>query len=63
MHLGQLVTFNFPQGASVPVRIGGIYTANALVSGYVVSLATMKPNVPTARDAIVLANAEVQGGP
>ncbi len=57
VHLGQLVTFNFPQGGSVPIRIGGIYTANALVSGYVVSLATMEPNVPTARDAIVLANA------
>ena len=36
------MTFNFPQGASVPIRIGGIYTANALVSGYVVSLATMR---------------------
>ena len=57
VHIGQLVTFNFPQGANVPVRIGGIYTANALVSGYVVSLATMAPNVPTARDSIVLANA------
>jgi putative ABC transport system permease protein len=57
VRLGQLVTFNFPQGASVPVRIGGIYTANALVSGYVVSLATMEPNVPAARDTIVLANA------
>ena len=57
VHLGQLVTFNFPQGASVPIRIGGIYTANALVSGYVVSLATMAPNVPTVRDTIVLANA------
>jgi putative ABC transport system permease protein len=57
VHLGQLVTFNFPQGGSVPIRIGGIYTANALVSGYMVSLATMEPNVPAARDAIVLANA------
>jgi putative ABC transport system permease protein len=55
--MGQLVTFNFPQGASVRVRIGGIYTANALVSGYIVSIATMQPNVPTARDDVVLANA------
>jgi putative ABC transport system permease protein len=57
VHLGQLVTFNFPQGATVRIRIGGIYTANALVSGYIVSLATMQPNVPTARDDVVLANA------
>jgi putative ABC transport system permease protein len=57
VHIGQLVSFDFPQGANVPIHIGGVYTANALVSGYVVSLATMEPNVPTQRDAIVLANA------
>ncbi len=57
VHLGQTVTFNFPQGATVPIRVGGIYTANALVSGYIVSLATMLPNVPMARDSLVLANA------
>ena len=57
VHMGQLVTFNFPQGAAVRVRIGGIYTANALVSGYIVSIATMQPQVPTARDDVVLANA------
>jgi len=57
VHMGQLVTFNFPQGATVRIRVGGIYTANALVSGYIVSLATMQPNVPSARDDIVLANA------
>jgi putative ABC transport system permease protein len=57
VHLGQTVTFNFPQGGVVHVHVGGIYTANALVSGYIVSLATMEPNVPTQRDDIVLANA------
>ncbi len=57
VHQGQMVTFNFPQGGAVRVRVGGIYTANALVSGYIVSLATMQPNVPDARDDIVLANA------
>jgi putative ABC transport system permease protein len=57
VHMGQLVTFNFPQGSTVRIRIGGIYTANALVSGYIVSIATMQPNVPTARDDVVLANA------
>jgi len=54
---GDTVTFNFPQGATVRIRVGGIYTANALVSGYMVSLATMLPNVPAARDSLVLANA------
>jgi putative ABC transport system permease protein len=57
VHLGQMVTFNFPQGATVHIRVGGIYTANALVGGYIVSLATMQPNVPSARDDVVLANA------
>jgi putative ABC transport system permease protein len=57
VHMGQFVTFNFPQGATVRIRIGGIYTANALVSGYIVSLATMQSNVPAARDEFVLANA------
>src|SRR5580700_4088457 len=57
VHLGQTVTFSFPQGGVVHVHVGGIYTANALVSGYIVSLATMEPNVPTQRDDIVLANA------
>ncbi len=57
VHQGQTVTFAFPQGAAVRMRVGGIYTANALVSGYIVSLATMQPNVPDARDDIVLANA------
>src|SRR5579864_1881750 len=46
VRLGQLVTFNFPQGATVKIRVGGIYSANALVSGYLVSLATVQPNVP-----------------
>jgi putative ABC transport system permease protein len=57
LHVGQVVSFNFPQGAIVPVRVGGIYKTNALVSGYLVSLATMQPQVPNARDDLVLANA------
>src|SRR5580700_997403 len=57
VHVGQFVTFDFPQGATVRIRVGGIYTANALVGGYIVSLATMQPNVPSARDDVVLANA------
>ena len=57
VHMGQTVTFNFPQGSTERIRIGGIYTANALVSGYIVSLATVQPNVPAARDEFVLANA------
>jgi putative ABC transport system permease protein len=57
LHVGQVVTFNFPQGSTVQIHVGGIYKTNALVSGYVVSLATMQPNVPTARDDLVLANA------
>ena len=57
VHVGQVVRFNFPQGSTVRIRVGGIYTSNALVSGYIVSLATMQPNVPDQRDDILLANA------
>jgi putative ABC transport system permease protein len=57
LHVGDVVTFNFPQGAAVRIHVGGIYKTNALVSGYLVSLATMQPNVPAARDDLVLANA------
>jgi putative ABC transport system permease protein len=57
VHVGDVVAFNFPQGATVPIHVGGIYKTNALVSGYLVSLATMQPQVPTARDDLVLANA------
>ncbi|HEY6469916.1 MAG TPA: FtsX-like permease family protein [Candidatus Dormibacteraeota bacterium] len=57
VHLGQMVTFDFPQGSPVRIRVGGIYTANALVSGYIVSIATMAPQVPTPLDDILLANA------
>ncbi len=57
LHVGQVVRFNFPQGSTVRIRVGGIYNSNALVSGYIVSLATMQPNVPDQRDDIILANA------
>ena len=57
LHVGDVVTFVFPEGATVPIHVGGIYKTNALVTGYLVSLATMQPNVPTARDNLVLANA------
>ena len=56
VHVGQVVRFNFPQGSIVRIRVGGIYNSNALVSGYIVSLATMQPNVPDQRDEIILAN-------
>jgi putative ABC transport system permease protein len=59
VHLGQMVTFGFPQGKTVRIRIGGIYTANALVSGYIVSLATVASNVSSARDNMVFANAAI----
>ena len=57
LQVGDMVVVNFPQGAIVRLHVGGIYKANALVSGYLVSLATIQPNVPTARDQLVLANA------
>jgi putative ABC transport system permease protein len=57
VHVGQMVTFNFPQGSPLRIRVAGIYTANALVSGYIVSVATMAPQVPTQLDDILLANA------
>ncbi len=55
--VGSSVTIGFPEGANVRMRIGGIYTQNALAQGYIVSLATLAPNVTTQRDSVVLANA------
>jgi len=57
LQVGEMIPFNFPEGATVQIRVGGIYKTNALVTGYLVSLSTMQPNVPTARDDLVLANA------
>lgn len=54
---GDHVTISFPAGADVRMRIGGIYKQNAIAQGYIVSLATLAPNVITASDAVLLANA------
>jgi putative ABC transport system permease protein len=57
LSVGDSVTIGFPAGADVRIRIGGIYKQNAIAQGYIVSLATLAPNVSAARDAVILANA------
>ena len=57
LSVGSTVTISFPEGKDVRVHIGGIYKQNAIAQGYLVSLSTLAPNVSTARDSVVLANA------
>ncbi len=54
--VGDRVTMTFPNGERLPLRVGGLYTPDAIVSGYLVSLATLDPHVTTPRDEVVLAN-------
>ena len=55
---GSTVSAQFPYAAAAgSKRIGGVYRGNALISGFVVSLATYAANFPTQRDVAVIANA------
>jgi putative ABC transport system permease protein len=56
LSLGDRVTMRFPNGDRIPLRIGGLYTPDAIVSGFLVSLATLDPHVTNPRDVVVLAN-------
>ncbi|MGA8016489.1 MAG: FtsX-like permease family protein [Candidatus Dormiibacterota bacterium] len=56
LQVGSSVTMTFPNGDRVPMRVGGLYTPDALVNGFLVSLATLQPHVTTVRDVFVLAN-------
>jgi putative ABC transport system permease protein len=54
---GTVLTVQFPYAPKTTTkRIGGVYRGNALITGFVVSLATYTANFPTQRDAAVLAN-------
>ena len=55
--VGDMVTVGFPASPDVRMRIGGIYKQNAIAQGYIVSIATLAPNVSTTRDDVMLANA------
>ena len=57
LRVGSRVTVGFPDGNNVVVTIGGIYKQNAIAQGYLVSIATLAPNVSTARDSVILVNA------
>ena len=57
LRVGTLVTIGFPEGANVAMRIGGVYKQNAIAQGYLVSLATLHPNVSSVSDAAMLVNA------
>ena len=56
LHLGSVVTMTFPNGDKVPMTVGGIYTPDALISGYLVSLGTLNPHLTTVRDSDVALN-------
>jgi putative ABC transport system permease protein len=57
IHTGSVVTMTFPNGDRVKMRVGGIYTLDALISGFLVSLSTLNPHVTTVRDSDVALNA------
>ncbi len=56
LRVGSEITMTFPNGDKVPMHLGGIYTPDALLSGFLVSLSTLDPHVTTALDQVVLAN-------
>ena len=56
LHVGSVVTMTFPNGDKVRMRVGGVYTPDALISGYLVSLTTLNPHVLEVRDADVVLN-------
>jgi putative ABC transport system permease protein len=54
---GTVLTVQFPFAPKTTTkRIGGVYRGNALISGFVVSLATYAANFPTQRDVAILTN-------
>ena len=56
LRVGSTVTMTFPQGDRVTASVGGIFKPDALVNGYITSLATLTPHVTTERDILILAN-------
>jgi putative ABC transport system permease protein len=56
LHVGNTVTLTFPDGDAVPIRVGGIYVPDAVLSGFYVSAATFAPHVTPLLDSVVLAN-------
>jgi putative ABC transport system permease protein len=56
VHVGSAVTMTFPNGDQVKMDVGGIYTPDALLGGYLVSLNTLNPHLTTVRDADVAVN-------
>jgi putative ABC transport system permease protein len=56
VHVGSTVTMTFPDGDHVKMDVGGIYTPDALISGYLVSLNTLNPQLTTVRDADIAIN-------
>jgi putative ABC transport system permease protein len=56
LRVGSRVSMTFTQGDRISVSVGGIFTPDALVSGYISSLATIAPHVTAPRDVLILAN-------
>ena len=56
LHVGSIVTMTFPNASRIRARVGGLYTPDALVSGFIVSIPTLSPHVTTPEDEVVFAN-------
>ncbi|HXZ99970.1 MAG TPA: FtsX-like permease family protein [Candidatus Binatia bacterium] len=56
LQLGSRVAMTFPRGDRINAVVGGIYSPDALINGYLVSLATLAPHVVSQQDDAVLVN-------
>lgn len=57
LRVGDHITVSFPEGNDVAMTVGGVYDQSGFIRGYVVSLATLTPNVSRQRDVAILADA------
>jgi putative ABC transport system permease protein len=56
LQVGSTVSLAYPNGDVAPIRVGGIYAPDAVLSGFYVSAATFAPHVVPLLDSVVLAN-------
>lgn len=56
LHVGSAITLTFPDASKIRARVGGLYTPDALISGFFTSVPTLAPHVTTTEDVYVLAN-------
>ena len=56
LHVGSVVTMTFPNDDKVRISVGGVYTADEVITGFYVSSTSFAPHVTPLQDSVVLAN-------